>query len=81
MDRPEYIAENPDGSVTITLTDGSTMTMREPLVEDQLATKGTNEDRELALVGNLTGKTPAEVRGLRIRDYRRVQAALGFLSN
>ena len=79
MDKPDYITENADGSVTVTLNDGSTVTMREPKVEDQLATKGTTEERELAMIGNLSGKTPAEVRGMTIRNYRRVQAGLGFL--
>lgn len=78
---PDFITENPDGSVTIELTRGRTITMREPRVEDQLATKGTNEQREIALVGNLCGLSPAEVQAFALRDYRRVQAALVFLSS
>lgn len=76
---PDYITENPDGSVSVALRGRDPVTMREPLISDQLATKGTNEQREIALIGNLTGLTPDEVTGLTMRDYRRLQAAfVGF---
>ncbi|WP_420023775.1 phage tail assembly protein [Cereibacter azotoformans] len=78
-DKPDFLTENPDGSVAITLRSGRVLTMREPTVGDQLATKGSNEEREIALVGNLCTMAPDEVRSLSLRDYRRVQAALmGF---
>ena len=75
-DRPEYITENADGSLTVALTDGRGVVMREPLVEDQLATKGTAEQREIAMMGNLCGMSPAEVGKLTSRNYRRLQTAL-----
>lgn len=73
---PDFIAENPDGSLSIILRDGVVITMREPTVEDQLATKGTQEQREIALVGNLCGMSPEDVRKLTSRNYKRVQEGL-----
>lgn len=75
---PDYIAEAPDGSLTITLRGGHVMTMREPTVEDQLSTKGTPEQREISLVGNLCELTPDEMKKMTARNYRRVQAALKY---
>lgn len=79
-DRPDYITENEDGSVAITLLNGRTLTMREPTVEDQLATKGSDAEREITLVANLCALSPTEVKSLSLKNYRRVQAALVFLS-
>lgn len=73
---PDFITENPDGSLIVAMSDGRSITMREPLVEDQLATKGTQEQREIAMMGNLCGLTPAEVAKLTSRNYRRLQTAL-----
>lgn len=79
-ERPDYIAENPDGSVNITLKDGRIILMREPTVADQLATKGTPEQREIAMVANLCELAPDEVGKMTARNYKRLQQALlGFL--
>ncbi|AZB63855.1 phage tail assembly protein [Cereibacter sphaeroides] len=75
-DKPKYLTENADGTVTVELRSGRRITMREPTIADQLATKGNNEERELTLVGNLCLLSPEEVRALTLRDYQRVQAAL-----
>lgn len=77
---PDYMAETGDNGVTITLLDGRVLTMREPRVEDQLAAKGANDEREIALVANLCEIAPAEIRALTIRNYKRLQQALVFLS-
>lgn len=74
--KSKFLTENPDGTVSITLRGGRTITMREPTVGDQIATKGSAEERELALIGNLCLLSPEEVRALTLRDYRRVQDAL-----
>ena len=77
--RPDHVTENADGSVTVSLRGGRFVRMREPTVADQLATKGTPEEREIALIGNLCEVSPDEVRALTLRDYRRLQVALmGF---
>lgn len=55
-----------------------TLTMREPIVEDQLtiaALKVSDPDKELALFANLCGCSPSDLRKLAIRDYGRVQKA------
>ena len=75
-DRPDYISENADGSLTVAMYGGSFVTMREPLVEDQLATKGTAEQREIAMLGNLCSLAPEEIGKLTSRNYRRLQNAL-----
>ncbi len=86
----DYIKTNDDGSVTVTLASGIDMqgarvkvvTMREPTVADQIAAqeiKGTSAAQEVALIANLAQITPDEVKGMTLRDYRRVQEALvGF---
>ena len=79
-ERPDYITENPDGGVTVELRGGRKITMREPTVGDQLATKGTPEQREIAMVSNLCEIAPDEIKAMTARDYRRLQQALlGFL--
>lgn len=81
-ERPDYISETPDGGVAITLLNGRQIAMREPTVEDQLAVaKGSDAEREISLVANLCDLSPSEVKSLSLRNYRRVQAALIFLSS
>lgn len=82
---------NADGSVTIELTKGITVAgamvhslrMREPTVGDQLASDragGSDADKELAMMANLCQVAPADLHGLSLRDYKRVQGVfLGFL--
>lgn len=87
MEKPEYITENADGSLTVNLAtpfsiDGamvSAITMREPTVGDELAAATaagkSAEQMELALFGNLCGLTPADLRAMTMRNYRRLQGA------
>lgn len=77
MSKHDYI-EQGDGFAVITLKSGATLRMREPTVEDQLAidkVKDGDAAKELSLFANLCEITPADLRKLTLRDYRRVQAA------
>lgn len=80
----EYIKDLPSGDKEITLSDESKVVMREPTVSDQIiATKGAENvaEAEITYVSNLTMKTEAEIKSLKMKDYNRLQAALkGFLS-
>lgn len=88
--QPDYIKENDDGSVTVTLARGvdisgatvKALTLREPTVADQLAAQKSNKnvgDAEVVLIANLAQITPAEVQSAKLRDYKRLQEALvGF---
>ncbi len=89
MDLPGYISEAADGALDVTLQRGITVSgarvavlrLREPTVADQLAAargKGGDAEQEVALVANLAEVTPDEIRSLTMRDYARVQEALGF---
>lgn len=87
MEKPEYITEKPDGSLTVKLAtpinvDGiklSAVTMREPTVGDELAAATAAgksvEQMELVLFGNLCGLTPADLHAMTLRNYRRLQGA------
>ncbi len=89
--QPEWLKYNDDNSADITLSRavviaGVSMTslrMREPLVSDQeLAAERTGSDatREIAAFADLCGLTPADVRQLPARDWKRLQTAyLGFI--
>ncbi len=83
-DRPEYVTENDDGTLTIGLRTGATisgakvkaLTMREPTVADQIAVagmQGGDAAKEVALFANLCSITPDEMKSLTMRDYTRVQ--------
>ena len=90
MQTADYLTTNPDGSVTVALAKGITvsgaavmaLSLREPTVADQIAAqevKGSPAVQEVALIANLATITPAEVQAMTLRDYRRVQEALiGF---
>lgn len=64
---------------------GSTVTkvrMREPTVADQLAIDKITGDaaKEMALLANLCELTPDDLKGLTLKDYRRLQQAFaGFI--
>lgn len=73
---PEYISENQDGSLSITMRNGSIIAMREPTVADQLAAKGEGHQSEINLVGNLCGLAPDEIRAMTSRNYLRLQTGL-----
>lgn len=83
-ERPEYITENADGTVTIALRSGvkisgatvKALQMREPTVADQIAVaalQGNDAAKEVSLFANLCNVTPDEIKSLTMRDYTRVQ--------
>ena len=83
-----WLQENPDGSITIDFGDRApkidgtlvkSLVVREPTVGDQLAAQRGQADAavaEVALLANLTEQTPEAIRGLTMRQYSRLQAAL-----
>lgn len=76
-DTPDYIIVDGTEAV-ITLTDGKTITMREPKVLDMRASQKSSksaEDVELKLFGNLCGLTPDEIDQLSMKNYGRLQEA------
>jgi hypothetical protein len=85
---PEYITEGDDGSLTVELARGfevagakvKTLRLREPSLDDQLtAQKGRDSaESEVALLANLAEISPDDLRTMKMRDYSRVQVALGF---
>lgn len=85
---PAYIAEGADGSLTVTLVRGleisgakvTSLTLREPSLDDQLVSQkvGDNAEAEVALIANLAEVAPSDLRGLKMRDFLRLQEALGF---
>lgn len=85
---PEYITEGPDGSLTVALSRGfevsgskvASIKMREPTLEDQLTSQKDRDsaEAEVALIANLAELAPEELRGLKMRDFLRLQRALGF---
>lgn len=60
------------------------LAMREPTVEDMLVVKKSAgkspEDQELSLFANLCEVEPSVIRGLTLRDYKRVQKAFALLT-
>ncbi|KAF1017664.1 MAG: hypothetical protein GAK31_00932 [Stenotrophomonas maltophilia] len=81
-----WVKSNDDGSITVTLSrpreiEGaqvSTLTLREPTVDDQLSAseaKGSEVLKEITLLANLAMVPVSEVRKLPVRDYQRLQAA------
>lgn len=93
--KPDWITENADGSVSIDFTgmpvnvdgtDVTSLTMREPTVQDQLAVDAISQksgagEAEVALFGNLLELSPEVVRGLTLRRYSRLQTAFGFFTD
>ncbi|WP_432256083.1 phage tail assembly protein [Limimaricola sp. AA108-03] len=86
---PDYITEGEDGALSVDLLRGieiagakvKSLTLREPTLNDQLAAqKGNASEAELevALIANLAEVTPEELRRAKMRDYGRLQEALGF---
>lgn len=67
--------------------DGETrksLTLREPSVGDMMAARKTaNNDSamsEIILIANLADVPPAAIQGAKMKDYGRLQEALGFLN-
>ncbi|MFG6501247.1 phage tail assembly protein [Sulfitobacter sp. 1A15106] len=85
---PAYITEDADGSLSVDLVRGlkisgakvTQLKLREPTLDDQLASQkvGENADAEVALIANLAEIAPEELRAAKMRDYARLQEALGF---
>lgn len=76
---PEYVADGVDGAKVITLIDGSKVTMREPIVSDMLISEDVSTAKsEVALISNLCMKAPSEINAMRVKDYSRLQAVLGY---
>lgn len=54
------------------------LTMREPLVSDQLAVESaasTVAQQEIAIIANLCEVAPVAIKSLTMRDYKKVQTA------
>lgn len=89
---PDYITEGEDGALTVTLLRGlkidgehrKSLSLREPCVEDMLAADKTAKNdtamSEVVLIANLAGVAPENIRLAKMRDYARLQAALGFMN-
>jgi hypothetical protein len=85
---PAYITEGADGSLTVTLVRGfnvsgvktNELTLREPCLADQLASQKqrASAESEVALLANLAEVSPDDFSGLKMRDFMRLQEALGF---
>jgi phage FluMu protein gp41 len=85
------MAEVQTGSVKIPLHTGMKMdgalvkelTMREPTVDDQLASQaagGSEAEQQVVMIANLCMVTPKDIRSLTLRDYQRTVAMLmGFI--
>jgi len=69
-------------SANITLSDDKRVTMREPKVRDIRAVSSiaSEEEKEIALISNLTGMMEEEIDDLSLADYAKLQDALsGFM--
>jgi len=69
-------------SANIILSDDKRVTMREPKVRDIRAVSSiaSEEEKEIALISNLTGMTEEEIDDLSLADYAKLQDALsGFM--
>ncbi|AWM87378.1 phage tail assembly protein [Microvirga sp. 17 mud 1-3] len=88
---PDYIKLT-EGQAAVTLSrpleiDGAkvnVLTMREPLVMDQLAAQKAGADsssQEISLMANLCGIVPDDLHKLPLRDYARLQVAFGFFTD
>ncbi len=90
---PDYIKENADGTITITLSkpfevngeQHAAVTMREPLVKDQLAVSSRNGIKnganfELALFAQLCDFAPEDFQNMTMKNYGRLQKGYGFFT-
>lgn len=63
-------------------TQVSTLTLREPTVEDQITAsemKASDAVQEVHMIANLCDVAPSDIRKLSLRDYRKLQDAfVGF---
>lgn len=74
----KFIETLPDGGKEVTLSGGEKVVMREPTVQDQITASnmGSAAENEITFIANLSMKTPAEIKGMKLKDYSRLQAAL-----
>lgn len=88
---PDYLTENPDGSMNVALVRGVLadggkrmgLTLREPAVSDMLAAEAGGKGAamsEVNLIANLAEVPPETIQNAKMRDYSRLQEALGFLN-
>jgi len=89
---PDFITEGEDGSLIVTLARGiqidgakrMSLTLREPAVSDMLAAdkaaKGHSAMQEVTLLANLAEVAPENIQSAKMRDYGRLQVALGFMN-
>lgn len=85
--KPEWLTEG-DGFVTVELVRGlkvagatvKAVRMREPTLADQLAVDRIDGNglKEVTMVANLCEVPPADLHALTLRDYSRLQEALGL---
>ena len=89
---PEYLTENDDGSVTVTLSrpisiagsEVGALRVREPSVEDLLRSSkatGSDEEKEIHTFADLCEITPQDIKQLKYRDYTRLQKAYGLFTD
>lgn len=88
VEKPDWLVEGADhadvtlrGELVVGGTKVKVIRLREPEVADELAAqKGHKDegDREIALLANLCGVTPADLHKLKSRDYRRIQFAYQY---
>lgn len=83
----EFIKDNQDGTITITFArphevngeQVAAVTMREPLVEDQLAVQGAGGAMfELRLFAQLCDFAPDDFKKMTMKNYTRLQAGYSF---
>lgn len=86
----DFIQENEDGTITIALAKPfevngeqiAAVTMREPLVQDQLAIGSkTGASFELALFAQLCDFAPDDFKLMTMKNYSRLQAGYSFFVN
>ena len=88
---PDFMTENPDGSIAVKLLRGvevdgkkcMALILREPAVSDMLAAEAAGKSAamsEVTLIANLTEVPPETIQNAKMRDYNRLQEALGFLN-
>lgn len=89
----KFVKDNEDGSKTIDFSDRplkidgtevKALPMREPTVQDQLTASkmalGDDAETEVLMFANLTELSPDAIKGLPMRQYKRLQVAyIGFL--
>lgn len=64
--------------ITVDGSEVKALRMREPTVGDQLAMEksgGTDSEKEVGMIAMLCMIAPADVNKLKLRDYKKVQAA------